>query len=62
MAREGKICRRFSKSLAGAYDIIEAYAFNLGPKDRRQVRRIIFEHFDYIVAQWDEFQRSRSNE
>jgi hypothetical protein len=44
------------------YDIVEAYASDLGPKDRRQVRRIIFDHFDYIVEQWDEFQRRRSNE
>ncbi len=43
------------------FDIIEACAFNLGPKDRRQIRKIIFDHFDYIVEQWDEFQRRRMN-
>ena len=44
------------------YDIIEAYAFNLDPRSRRQIRRIIFDHFDYIVEQWEEFQRKRTRE
>lgn len=43
------------------FDIMEAYAFNLGPQERRQIRRIIFDHFDYIVGQWDEFQRRQMN-
>ena len=44
------------------YDIQEAYAFNLSPRDRRQIRRIIFDHFDYIVDQWEESQRRRAHE
>jgi hypothetical protein len=44
------------------YDILEAYAFNLSTKDRRQIRRIIFDHFDYVVDQWEEFQRRRAHE
>jgi hypothetical protein len=43
------------------FDIIEAYGYNLSPNDRRQIRKIIFEHFEYIVDQWDEFQRRRMN-
>ncbi len=35
------------------YDIKEAYEFGLKPKDRREIRRIIFDHFDYIVERWD---------
>jgi hypothetical protein len=27
------------------------------PKDYRQVRRIILEHFDYIAAEWQRFHR-----
>lgn len=34
------------------FDIDEAYAYNLNSADRRQVRRIIFDHFDYIVAEY----------
>jgi hypothetical protein len=30
------------------YDIEEAYAFELSLKERREIRRIIFEHFEYI--------------
>jgi hypothetical protein len=44
------------------YDILEAYAYGLAPRDRRQIRRIIFDHFDYIVSQWEESQRRRSHE
>ena len=42
-----------------SFDILEAHAYRLKPRDRREIRRIIFDHFDYIVAQWEEFQRRR---
>ena len=38
------------------FDIQEAYSYEMSPRDRKQVRRIIFEHFDYITDQWREFQ------
>jgi len=41
------------------YDITEAFSFNMSPRDMREVRRIIFNHFDYIEAQWDELQRRK---
>lgn len=41
------------------FDIQEAYAFNMSPKDKRLVRKIIFEHFEYIAGQWQEFQKRR---
>ena len=41
------------------FDIIEAYSFGLKDKDKRQIRRIIFDHFDYIVDQWKEFERRK---
>jgi hypothetical protein len=37
----------------------EAFSFSLSPKDRRDIRKIIYEHFEYIEQQWDEFQRRR---
>ncbi len=40
-------------------DIDEAFSFNMAPKDKRQIKKIIYEHFDYIEQQWDEFQRRR---
>jgi len=40
-----------------SYFIEEAYIFDLSPKDRREIRQIIYQHFEYIEEQWDEFQR-----
>jgi hypothetical protein len=34
-------------------------AFNLSPRDQREIKKIIYEHFEYIEQQWDEFQRRR---
>lgn len=41
------------------FDIQEAYSFGMSPRDKKQIRKIIFEHFEYIVGQWREFQESR---
>jgi meiotically up-regulated gene 157 (Mug157) protein len=41
------------------FDLEEAYAYNLSSGDRREIKKIIFEHFEYIEQQWDEFQRRR---
>jgi hypothetical protein len=41
------------------YEIAEAYSHNLKSRDRREIRRIIFDHFDYIVDKWNEFQRKK---
>ncbi|MFX0141179.1 MAG: hypothetical protein ACFFDN_46500 [Candidatus Hodarchaeota archaeon] len=39
------------------FDLDEAFSFNLSPKDKRQIRKIIFEHFEYIEHQWDELHK-----
>jgi hypothetical protein len=41
------------------FDLEEVFSFNLSPKDRREIRKIIYEHFEYIEQQRDEFQRRR---
>jgi hypothetical protein len=41
------------------FNIEEAYSFNMSPKDKRQIRKIIYEHFEYIEEQWQEFQQRR---
>ena len=41
------------------FDIQEAYSYGLSPRDKKQLRKIIFEHFDYIADQWKEFQERR---
>jgi hypothetical protein len=40
-------------------DLGEAFTYNMSPRDHRQIRKIIYEHFEYIEQQWDEFQRRR---
>jgi hypothetical protein len=42
-----------------SFDLEEAYAYNLSPHDRREIKKIIFEHFEYIEQQWNEFQWRR---
>ncbi len=32
----------------------------LSPADKRTVRRIIFDHFDYIVTEWNKFQEGKN--
>ena len=38
------------------FDISQAHAYNMSAKDKRTVRRIIFNHFDHIVEEWNNFQ------
>jgi len=38
------------------FDALEAHCYNMSPADKRTVRRIIFDHFDYLVNQWNDFQ------
>lgn len=42
-----------------AFDIEEALSYNMSEKDKMQIRKIIYEHFEYIELQWDDFQRRR---
>jgi hypothetical protein len=37
---------------ANAYEIKEAYSFMLSPRDSREVKRLIYQHLDYIIEQW----------
>ena len=42
------------------FGAIEAHSYNMSPRDKRMVRRVIFEHFDYIVTEWNRFQEARN--
>jgi len=35
------------------FEIEEAFSYNLTPSARREIKRIIYGHFDYIVEQWN---------
>lgn len=41
------------------FDLDEAFSYNMSQKDKRQIRKIFYDHFEYIEEQWDEFQRRR---
>ncbi|MEE4362976.1 MAG: DUF4160 domain-containing protein [Desulfotignum sp.] len=38
------------------FEIFEAYAYNMNSKSRREIRKIIYQHFEYIENAWNEFQ------
>ena len=48
-------CKYWLKS--DTFEIEAAFAFNMSARDHREIRKIIFEHFEYIEEQWAEFQR-----
>ena len=35
------------------YDIIEAHTYNLTVQAKREIKKIIYDHFDYIVSEWN---------
>ena len=45
--------------LIDEYDIQEAFEYNMKTKDRRDIRKIIFLHFEYICERWNEFQERK---
>ena len=41
------------------FDLDEAYSYNMTSSNKREIKKIIFEHFEYIDEQWREFQRRK---
>lgn len=41
------------------FDLEEAYSYNMSNKDKREVKRIIFEYFEFIEREWDNFQKRK---
>lgn len=41
------------------FDINEEYSYNMNNKDKRDVKKIIFEYFEYIETEWDKFQEGK---
>ena len=35
----------------------EAYSYNMNSKDKRDVKKIIFEYFEFIEQEWNRFQK-----
>jgi hypothetical protein len=45
--------------LVESYEIEEEWSYNLTPRLRREIRKIIFDHFDVIVEEWNSHLRDR---
>lgn len=41
--------------LVDEVEIKEEYAFNLTPTSKREIKKIIYQHFDLIVDSWDKY-------
>ena len=37
------------------FELEEAFSYNLTPQAKREVRKILFNHFEYIIEQWNLF-------
>ena len=40
------------------FNIQEAYIYNCLPRDKRELKKIIYQHFDYIASEWDKFKEA----
>lgn len=43
------------------FDIAEAYSYNLNRSDKRNVKKIIFEYFELIEKEWENFQKRKDS-
>ena len=41
------------------FEIQEAFAYNFTAQARREIKKIIYEHFDYIVSEWNKYFKTR---
>ena len=37
------------------YALLEAYSYNMNSKDKREVKRIVFEYFEFVESEWNKF-------
>jgi len=35
------------------FDVEEAWSYGITPRLRREIRQIVFDHFDFIVEEWN---------
>ena len=38
------------------FAVQEAYSYNMNSKDKREVKKILFEYFEFIETEWERFQ------
>jgi len=55
-ARKGDAdCKYWLRS--ETYEIEEDHAYNMNPADRRTVRKIIFDHFEHLLSEYESFHK-----
>jgi hypothetical protein len=42
------------------FDLEEAYSYSMNNKDKRKVKKIIYEYFEYIENEWNNFQQEKN--
>ena len=45
--------------LSESFAVEEAYSYNMNSRNKREVKKIIFEHFELVEREWNEFQRRK---
>ena len=40
------------------FTVEEAFSYNMNNKDKREVKKIIFEYFEFIENEWRKFQEA----
>jgi len=43
----------------GAFEAREAFSYGMGIKDKREVKKIVFEYFEFIESEWKRFQKGK---
>jgi len=43
------------------FEISEAFTYNMNSGEKREIRKIIYGHFEYIENEWNEYQRRQEN-
>ena len=41
------------------FDLLTAYSFNCNNRDFRDIRKIVFSNFDYIIEEWNKFMEAK---
>lgn len=36
-------------------EILETFSFNLNPASKREIKKIIYQHFDLVIESWNAF-------
>lgn len=54
--RKGEKECKFWVDMAG-FDLAEEFTLNMSPRDKREIRKILFAHFELIEQKWTEMKR-----